>query len=147
MRWGFAARAAAAAFVAAVLAGCTSFRPTQRDAFVDDEGNVLRVEYGVASKPYSYKMVSPMNGVEVEGHDTKMVILKTPEPENDTLTCYICQNPSPKGTMYGTRDDKWRYLTVGLMCRLYLWDPAENDYILVFEGNSTPSVIEEDDAR
>jgi len=124
---------------AAALAGCTSFRPTRSDSFVDKDGLVLGAVYGEASKPYTYKMVSPINGAEVEGEDTKMVRLTLPPPSDEVLTCYICQNESPKGTMYATKDMKWKYLTIGLASRLYLWYPEEGEYLLVFEGDLVPN--------
>ena len=33
----------------AALAGCTSFRLAQTDAFVDDDGNAIVVEYGASA--------------------------------------------------------------------------------------------------
>ncbi len=126
---------------AVLLAGCASFRPMQKDAFVDEEGNILVVEYGVSSRPYTYTMVSPMNGAELECTDTKMVRLTLPDGKR--LVCYICQNVSPKGTMYETRDKKWKYLTIGLASRIYLHEPAINDYRLVYEGNICPSALNE----
>ena len=129
------------AVTAALLtAGCASFRKTQADAFIDGNGNILQVQYGVRTKPYTYKMVSPMNGKEFEGRDTRMVRLMTPAGEK--LTGYICQNDSPKGTMYATKDGKWKYLTVGLASRLYLWFPDEREYLLVFEGTISPAAVE-----
>lgn len=128
---------------ALLTSGCASFQKTQTDAFIDGNGNILQVQYGVRTKPYSYRMVSPMNGKEFEGRDTKMVRIKT--PANQILTGYICQNNSPKGTMYSTKDNKWRYLTVGLMSRLYLWFPEESDYLLVFEGTISPGAVEGSD--
>lgn len=119
--------------------GCVSFRPTQKDAFIDGDGNVMVVEYGMASKPYTYKMVSPMNGAEIECKDTKMVRVTLPSKE--AIVCRICQNSAPKGTMYATSDSKWKFWTVGLMSRLYLWYPAEQDYMLVYEGNVCPSAL------
>ena len=141
------ARISTLAAIAALLAGCASFRPLQSDYFLDGEGNVMKVEYGEASKPYTYKMVSPMNGVEVECSDTKLVRITLPEPSDETLLCYICQNESPKGTMYATKDGKWKFLTIGIASRLYLWYPEERDYLLVFEGNLSPSAGEEGGAR
>ncbi len=126
---------------AALLAGCTSFRPTQKDAFVDGNGEVLLVEYGEASRPYTYTLVSPMNGAELECTDTKMVRLTMPNGKR--LLCYICQNVSPKGTMYETRDKKWKYLTIGLASRLYIERPEIRDYELYFEGTICPSALDE----
>jgi len=141
------ARILSAAVLAALLAGCASFRQQQVDYFLDGDGNVMKVEYGESSRPYSYKMVSPMNGAEVECTDTKLVRIRLPEPSNKTLLCYICQNESPKGTMYSTKDGKWKFLTIGIACRLYLWYPDEREYLLVFEGNSSPSAGEEVEGR
>jgi hypothetical protein len=135
--------AAVAALAAAILAGCSTFRPMMKDAFVDDDGLVVVVEYGEMSKPYKYKVVSPMNGVELECADRKLVKVTLPEPNGSTLSFYICQNESPKGTMYSTRDGKWRFLTIGVSCRIYLWSSQDNDYLLVFEGKNTPGVLEE----
>lgn len=137
-----AGRTALSLAIAIALVGCASFRPTQQDAFIDGSGNVLQVQYGERTRPYTYTMVSPMNGHRIEGRDTKMVRLK--KPDGEKLTGYICQNNSPKGTMYATKDGKWKYLTVGLASRLYLYFPDENDYLLVFEGSICPSAVEED---
>ena len=141
------AKIASAVVFAALLSGCASFRVQQTDYFIDDDGNVMMVEYGESSRPYTYKMVSPMNGVEVECKDTKLVRVKLPEPSDETLLCYICQNESPKGTMYATRDNKWKYLTIGLKTRLYLWSTEDRDYLLVFEGTTAPSVLDEMEGR
>lgn len=117
-----------------LVVGCTSFHSTQKFSFVDDNGLVLKAEYGLAAKPYHYKMISPMNGVEVDCTDTKMVKVTLPPPNNETIVCYICQNLLGKGTMYGTRDNKWKYATTGLYCRLYLWIPQLGDYQHVYSG-------------
>ena len=119
---------------AALVAGCATFKPTMKELFVDDKGNVMTVEYGDRSRKYEYEMVSPMNGVVVKSTATKMVRVTTPEPENEVLDFYLCQNVSPKGTMYSTRNEKWKFLTIGTASQLYLWSPDENDYLLVFEG-------------
>ena len=130
----------------ALAAGCASFRSTQKDAFVDDDGNILVVEYGSLSRSYAYKLVSPINGAEVECTDNRAVRVTLPDetgaPNGETMTLRICQNDSPKGTTYATKDGKWKYWTIGYMSRLYLWYPAEGEYIFVFGGKSSPSVLE-----
>ena len=137
-----------AAFAAAALAvGCSTFRSQMKDAFVDGEGNVLVVEYGELSKPYTYTIVSPMNGAELECSDRKLLKITLPEPNCETLAFYICQNDSPKGTMYATRDGKWKFLTIGVQSRLYLQNEDKTDYLLVFDGRNSPSVLEDLEAR
>ena len=129
-----------------LLAGCAAFRSMQTDAFIDADGNVLVAEYGESSRPYKFKIRSPMNGAELECTDNKLVRLRLPEPSGERLTLRICQNDSPKGTMYSTKDAKWKLLTIGLACRLYLWYPQEKEYILVFEGDLSgidPEALEE----
>lgn len=137
----------AALAAAALVAGCSTYRPQMKDAFVDNDGNVMVVEYGELSKPYKYKIVSPMNGVELECTDRKLLKITLPEPNGSTLAFYICQNDSPKGTMYATRDDKWKFITIGVQCRLYLQNEDKTDYLLVFEGRNSPSTLEEVEGR
>ena len=101
---------------------------------IDGEGNILHVRYGERSRPYTYKIVSPINGAELECTDTKMVRITLPAPNLSVIDGYICQNDSPKGTMYATKDKKWKYLTIGIRSRLYLVNETGDDYLLVFDG-------------
>ena len=146
-----AASIAASLLAAAALAGCSTFRPAQKDAFVDGDGNVMIAEYGSLSKPYTYMIVSPMNGVALECKDRRIVRVTLPSadgtPTGERLTFRICQNDSPKGTMYETKDKKWKYLTIGLKTRLYLWSADDKDYLLVFEGTTAPSILDEMEGR
>ncbi|MGN0854926.1 MAG: hypothetical protein ACI4R9_05325 [Kiritimatiellia bacterium] len=121
--------------------GCASFRLMQTDAFVDDQGNAIVVEYGECSKPYTYRIQSPANGNTLECQDTKMVRVRL--PSDKVIVCRVCQNESPKGTMYATKDGKWKYLTIGLASRIYLWYPDEREYLLVFEGSNSPSALDD----
>ena len=122
-------------------AGCTSFRKTQTDAFVDEDGNAIVVEYGESPTPYTYQIKSPMNGNVLDCQDTKLV--RVTLPSGETIVCRVCQNDSPKGTMYMTRDEKWKFLTIGLASRVYLWYPEEKDYLLVFEGSNNPNALDD----
>lgn len=125
---------ALAAVACALCAGCASFRQAMEDSFIDGEGNILHVRYGERSRPYTYKIVSPINGAELECTDTKMVRITLPAPNLSVIDGYICQNDSPKGTMYATKDKKWKYLTIGIRSRLYLVNETGDDYLLVFDG-------------
>ena len=124
-----------------LAAGCATCRWTQTDAFVDGEGNAIVVSYGVSSKPYTYQIKSPMNNNTLDCQDTKLVRVTLPSKE--VITCRICQNESPKGTMYMTQDGKWKYLTIGLMSRIYLRGENPADYLLVFEGNNSPNALDD----
>ena len=83
---------------------------------------------------YIVNIVSPINGAELECTDTKMVRITLPAPNLSVIDGYICQNDSPKGTMYATKDKKWKYLTIGIRSRLYLVNETGDDYLLVFDG-------------
>jgi len=123
----------------AVLQGCATFRRAHADAFVDDNGRVLTVEFGTRSRPYTYHIVSPMNGNKLECRDDKMV--KIALPGGERYTCYICQNSIPKGTMYSTEDGDIKFLTIGLESRVYRNVPERNDYIEIFAGRLSPEAL------
>ena len=118
----------------AALSGCSSFRCNQTESFIDDDGNVVHVEYGELSRSYTYRMVSPMNGYVTEGESSKFVRVELPSLE--WIDCRICQNPFAYGTMYMTEDEKWRYFTMGLECAVYLQSEDKSDYLLVFKGTA-----------
>ncbi len=142
-----------------LLAGCSSFRLEQQFSFSDDEGEgVLFVEYGIMTKAYTYTVVSPVNGAPLECTDNKVAkvtlpydyqsemitdaqtgqklvkITKNPS-RGEQVSMYSCQNLINAGKMYSTRDNKWKYVTDGLHCRLYLFVPESGDYWHVYSGN------------
>ena len=132
-------RLLAIAAAIAALHGCATFNRDQVSAFVDGGGRVLRVEYGTRSSPYTYYIVSPVNGNRLECHDDKMVKLEM--PDGSRYVCYICQNEIPKGTMYSTRDNEVRYLTIGFQSRVYKYVPERNDYLEIFDGQLSPQAV------
>jgi hypothetical protein len=132
-------RLLALAAAIAALHGCATFNRDQVSAFVDGGGRVLRVEYGTRSSPYTYYIVSPVNGNRLECHDDKMVKLEM--PDGSRYVCYICQNEIPKGTMYSTRDNEIRYLTIGFQSRVYKYVPERNDYLEIFDGQLSPQAV------
>ena len=132
-------RLLATAAAIAALQGCATFNRAHVNAFVDDDGRVLRVEYGTRSRPYTYYIVSPINGNKLECHDDKMVKIEL--PDGDGYTCYISQNVVSKGTMYSTRDEKIKFLTTGLQSRVYKYVPERNDYLEIFDGQLSPQAV------
>ena len=132
-------RILALAAAIAALQGCATFNRANVNAFVDDNGRVLMVEYGTRSRPYTYYIVSPMNGNRLECQDDKMVKLEM--PDGSRHVCYICQNEIPKGTMYSTRDKEIRFLTIGLQSRVYKFVPERNDYLEIFDGQLSPQAV------
>lgn len=121
-----------AASSAAFLAGCASFSLSQTSSFVDEDGNVITVEYGTRSKKHKFEMVSPVNGQPIEIASVLMVRVTLPDGER--ITAYQCFNPIPRGTMYMTEDEHWKYLASGFSCTLYEQIPDKSDYLAVFDG-------------
>ena len=121
-------------FFILLLAGCASFRRTQRDMFIDDDGYLVHVEYGERSSPHRYKMVSPMNGRSIDCESKLMVRVQLPDEK--WITCYFCQNDFTYGTMYSTDDGDWKYFTTGLECAVFRKDTRRNDYLIVYKGTA-----------
>ena len=116
----------------ALAAGCRSYTVSQVDSFIDDDGNMLRVEYGSLKKPHKYFIVSPMNGNKVECESKLMVRVHLPEDE--CVPCYFGQNDFANGTMYTSEGGEWKYYTTGLECAVFHFESEKNDYLLVYEG-------------
>ena len=129
-------RTVALAFAFAALAGCNTFTCSQTDSFIDDQGNVLHVEYGELKKPYTYTMTSPSNGKTIDGTSTRLVRIELPAPSREWIEARTCQCPFRYGTMYETVDRKWRYFTTGLESAVYLLAEDGKDYYLVFKGTA-----------
>ena len=73
------AAAVLASVLAAALAGCASFERSQVDAFVDDQGYMIKVEYGTRSKDHVFMVPSPGNGKLVEYRSKLMVRVTLPD--------------------------------------------------------------------
>ena len=116
----------------AAAAGCNSMRVTQTNAFADENGDVISVEYGVLEKDHVTTFVSPYNKKEQEFKSKLAVNLTLPSGE--TVRAYQCMNMMRTGTLYKTDDGKWLYLANGTTCRIYLVNEDATDYYEVFSG-------------
>jgi hypothetical protein len=126
------------ALAALCLAGCNTFTLSQVDSFIDEDGNLVRVEYGSLKRPRKYTVVSPANGREIECQSALMVRMRL--PDGVTVPCYYTQNDFAYGTMYKSADSVWKYFTTGLECAAFRFDPAANDYLLVYKGSACGNV-------
>ena len=84
---------AAAFALAAALTGCASFERSQTDAFVDDQGYMIKVEYGTRSKDHIFMVPSPGNGKLVEYRSKLMVRVTLPDGER--FSAYRTLNSMP----------------------------------------------------
>ena len=127
------AAAVLASVLAAALAGCASFERSQVDAFVDDQGYMIKVEYGTRSKDHVFMVPSPGNGKLVEYRSKLMVRVTLPDGER--FSAYRTLNSMPIGTMYMSDDEEWIFLTKGYWATVQHRDEKGGiEYSGVFEG-------------
>ena len=128
-----AAIATLAAAFAVALSGCALFERSQVDAFVDDQGYMIKVEYGTRSKDHVFMVPSPGNGKLVEYRSKLMVRVTLPDGER--FSAYRTLNSMPIGTMYMSDNEKWIFLTKGYWATVQKQDRKDSpDYTGVFEG-------------
>ena len=116
----------------ALAAGCHSYTIVQSNVFVDEDGNVVTVEYGRSESAYTSTFISPVTGKEMEFKSKLMV--RAELPDGDTFTAWQCMNFLVRGTMYGTSNGKWKLLADGFSCAIYRQTEDETDYIEVYRG-------------
>ena len=124
------------------LVGCNTFTRSQLDAFIDDDAYIIKVEYGNCERPHKYKLVSPMNGKEIECQTTMMA--RVTLPDGRRFDGYYGQNEFAYGTMYTSANGKWKYFTTGLESSVFEYVPELDDYKLVYHGKACPKALEEE---
>jgi hypothetical protein len=122
--------AIAAMFVA--LTGCNSFKVQQTNRFIDEDGNLISVQYGLLAKPHKTQFVSPVNGKTLD-MESKLAV-KVTLPDGGRFAGYQCMNMLRTGTMYKSSNEKWLFHANGTSCSVYLINEMGNDYLLVFNG-------------
>ena len=123
------------AFLAAVLLqGCQSYEIVQRLVFADDDGNVVIVDYGRSESEHHNSFISPVTGKEMDFH-SKLVV-KVQLPDGDTIKAWQCMNFLPRGTMYMSDDEDWKFLQDSFSFSAYhrTGEPPPRDYLEVFRG-------------
>ena len=121
------------AFAAAALAaGCSSYSIVQSNVFVDEDGNVVTVEYGRSERNHVNTFISPATGKEME-FKSKLVV-RAELPDGDTFTAWQCMNFLARGTMYKTDNERWMLLADGFSCAIYRQTEDETRYLEVYRG-------------
>ena len=117
-----------------LLLGCQSYEIVQRNIFADDDGNVVVVDYGRSDSEHSNTFVSPVTGKEMEFH-SKLVV-KVQLPDGDDFKAWQCMSTLPRGTLYQSDDEEWKFLANGFSCMIYhrTGDPPPWDYLEVYRG-------------
>jgi len=117
------------------LTGCNSYQITQTNTFANDDGMIVRVDYGQAKKDHVNTFVSPANGRKLD-FKSKLVVEVTlpdwpddanypgkkegekPPFDGESFTAWQCMNFGGNGTMYKTDDDEWYFLASGFTCKV-----------------------------
>ena len=121
-----------AAFLA-FAAGCQSYTIVQKNVFVDDDGNVVVVEYGRSESDHVNTFVAPTTGKEMEFRSKLMV--RAELPDGKRITAWQCMNFLARGTMYKTDNEEWMLLANGFSYTVYRQtDEDETRYLEVYRG-------------
>ena len=116
------------------LSGCQSYTIVQQNYFSDDDGNVVRVDYGRSDSDHVNTFVSPATGKEMDFKSKLMV--KVTLPDGDTIKAWQCMNFLSRGTMYESDGGEWKVLANGFSTVIYhrTGEPPPRDYLEVYRG-------------
>ena len=117
---------------AAIAAGCHSYSIVQSNVFVDEDGNVVTVEYGRSDRDHVNTFISPTTGKEMEFKSKLVVCAEL--PDGDSFTAWQCMNFLARGTMYKTDNEKWMLLADGFSCVIYHRTDDKTRYLEVYRG-------------
>lgn len=116
------------AVCALVLCGCTTFVPTRSSRFINDNGDVVAVEYA-RGEEYTTKFVTP-NGVEMP-YKSKLRVRVT-LPDGERFIAY--RHMSLSGVLYKTADEDWQFYEEGTACVVAKIAEDRKGYLLYFQG-------------
>ena len=105
------------ALFAALAAGCQSYAIVQKNVFVDEDGNVVVVEYGRGEREHVNTFIAPTTGREMEFRSRLVVCAEM--PDGTRFTAWQCMNFLARGTMYKTDNERWMLLADGFSCAVY----------------------------
>ena len=119
-------------FALLLAAGCNTTTLVQTMSFVDDNGNVIEVDYSRAEKEHIGKCKSPMTGEDMDFR-TKLLV-KVTMPDGSSFKAWQTMNVLPSGTMYRSDDERWLFHARGIVSSVYERTIDKTDYKLVYEG-------------
>ena len=99
-----------------LLSGCASYEIAQTNIFADEDGAVVRIDYGHSEVDHYNTFINPKTGKEMDFH-SKLVIEVT-LPNGEDFTAWQCMNFSGSGTMYKTDDERWLVHLKGFSCEI-----------------------------
>ncbi len=122
------------AVLAAVLAGCVSFTTNQSFLFTDEDGNLIRVDYGSSKRAHTSNFTAPNGKVFASSTSTGVRVTL---PDGERFVAWNCLNPLTQGAMYRSDDEEWMYLANGATCTVFqkaVNPEGKDDYLIIFEG-------------
>ena len=119
-------------FALFLAAGCNTITQVQTMTFVDDNANVVVVDYGRAEKEHVGKCKSPTTGEDMDFR-TKLLV-KVVMPDGYSFKAWQTMNVLPSGTMYRSDDERWLFHARGITSSVYERTIDKTDYKLVYEG-------------
>lgn len=134
--------------LAVTVCGCRSYEFMQSNIFADDDGNVVKIDYGRSDKIHTNTFISPANGQEMEFR-SKLVI-DVLLPDENSFTAWQCMNFLNSGTMYKTDNELWMVHVNGFTCSIYRQtEEVKTRYMEVYRGVlcESPKSTREKDER
>jgi len=126
------ARAVVLSAIVTAFAGCQSWEVRQANIFSDEDGRIVRVEYGRSESVHRNKFISPVTGKEMD-FESKLVVRVT-MPDGDRFTAWQCMNFLRSGTMYKTDNEQWMVLANGFSTIVYAREKDSGRYAEAYRG-------------
>ena len=120
------------AVLLSLLCGCTSFNLKQTVRFINEDGEIIVVDYGDGDSEYVTKFTVPKTGKQMEFKSKNRVFLTMPDGRD--FFAFECVNELRTGTMYQSADEDWYYHANGFVCTVYRRVGETRDYAPVFTG-------------
>ena len=122
----------AAVFSLVLLSGCTSFNLRQTVRFINEDGDIIVVDYGDGDSEYVTKFNAPRTGKPLE-FKSKLRVFVT-MPDGESFYAFECVNELRTGAMYQSSDEEWYYHANGFVCTVYHRIGDTRDFKPVFTG-------------
>lgn len=116
----------------ALVCGCQSYDIVQSNVFSDEDGNIVKVDYGRSEKDHVNYFIAPSNRKKME-FKSKLVV-DVHLPDGDTFTAWQCMNFWNSGTLYRTDNEEWMLLANGFTTMLYRREAKSDRYLEVYRG-------------
>ena len=122
----------AATFSLLLFVGRTSFNLKQTVRFINEDGDVIVVDYGDGNSDYVTKFTVPKTGKQMEFKSKNRVFLTM--PDGTSFYAFECVNELRTGAMYQSADEEWFYHANGFVCTVYRRVGKTQDLAPVFTG-------------